>query len=74
MSGTLIALYRLPITTAQRVGHARAVVDRNKRLYLNGSRVEKVEPSGAFSILTAADGAVYYVKSTDYEQLTNKTS
>jgi hypothetical protein len=69
MSGTQIALYRLPIATANRVGHARAVVDRNRRLYLNGSRVEQVESSGPFSILTAADGKSYYVKTVDYHKL-----
>jgi hypothetical protein len=72
MSRLEIALYRLPIPTASRIGHARVVLDRNGKVYINGSRVEEQHESGPFLILTAGDGQTYYVKTADYVGLRKK--
>lgn len=69
MSGVQVPIYRLPTPRAVCVGHVRVVVDRNNRRYVNGSKVETAATSGAFQVLTLANGEVYYVKTNEYERL-----
>jgi hypothetical protein len=64
-----LAIYRLPIATATRVGHLRVVIDRNRQVYLAGSKVVSAAPSGEFLVLTLANEQVYYVKARDYHDL-----
>jgi hypothetical protein len=69
VSGTLLAIYRLPIATAAEIGHVRVVADRHNGRYINGSKVLSTRPSGAFLVVTLANDAVYYVKAQDYAQV-----
>jgi hypothetical protein len=67
MSKTL-SIYRLPIPRAARIGAVRVVIDRNQKVYVDGSRVEATAPSGEFLILTLANEQMYYVKADEYAQ------
>ena len=69
MSNLTIAFYRLPIATATQIGRLRVVIDRNKQVYVDGSKVLSANPSGDFLILTLANDKVYYVKAADYRTL-----
>lgn len=69
MSGTTIAIYRLPIVRAAQIGHIRVVTDRHSGVYLDGSKVVTATPTGDFLVLTLADERVYYVKAHDYQQI-----
>ena len=65
MSGQPLAIYRLPVANAARVGTVRVVRDRNGRYYTNGSKVDATEEIGEFTGLTAADGRTYYVRTAE---------
>lgn len=69
MANGSIAVYRLPTNPAHRIGQARWVTDRNKRVYIDESRVETADPSGDFTILTLATGRSLFVKTEDYVKL-----
>jgi hypothetical protein len=70
MSGKTLAIYRLPIAKAPRVGQVRVVRDRNQQLYIAGSKVmTAVASTSDFLILTLANGQTYYVKAQEYAQL-----
>lgn len=69
MGSLTIAIYRLPVLKAAQIGQARVVIDRNQQVYLAGSRVVSIVPSGDFLIVTLANEEIYYVRSRDYEQL-----
>jgi hypothetical protein len=68
MSLTL-AHYRLPIASAPLIGHLRVVIDRNGKIYLDGSRIRDTAPSGEFLVITLQNEQVYYVKSSEYASL-----
>lgn len=70
MSRTSLSIYRLPIAPGARVGSVRVVIDRNQKVYVNGSKVVAAVTSGDFLILTLANDSKYYVKSSEYERLT----
>lgn len=69
MSATSIAIYRLPIPKAAAIGHVRIVIDRNRRGYINESRIVGAAQSGDFIILTLANDESFYVKSGDFAKL-----
>lgn len=69
MSGTTIAIFRLPTARATEVGHVRVVRDRHGGMYVEGSKVVDAAPSGDFLLLTLASGQVYFVKASDYTHL-----
>src|SRR5262245_9024572 len=64
MSGRQIAIYRLPIPTATRVGHVRVVTDRSGRHYIDESRVVEAISSGIHTTLKLANGRSYHVLTT----------
>ena len=66
MSKQSLSIYRLPTARAARIGAVRVVLDRNQQVYIAGSRVTAVSPSGDFLILTLANDQVYYVKADEY--------
>jgi hypothetical protein len=66
MSKLSLSIYRLPTARAARIGAVRVVLDRNQQVYVAGSRVAAVAPSGDFLILTLANDEVYYVKAEEY--------
>jgi hypothetical protein len=68
MSKRSLSIYRLPTARAARIGAVRIVLDRNQQVYVAGSRVASVAPSGDFLILTLANDQVYYVKADEYAQ------
>jgi hypothetical protein len=68
MSKQSLSIYRLPIPRAARIGAVRVVIDRNQQVYVAGSRVAAMAPSGDFLILTLANDQTYYVKAVDYAQ------
>ena len=68
MSKASVSIYRLPTPRAARIGAVRIVLDRNRQVYVAGSRVEASAPSGDFLILTLANEQVYYVKAAEYAQ------
>jgi hypothetical protein len=68
MSKLSLSIYRLPTPRAARIGAVRVVLDRNQQVYVAGSRVESVAPSGEFLILTLANDEMYYVKADEYAQ------
>jgi hypothetical protein len=70
MSGKTLAIYRLPTAKATRVGQVRVVRDRNRQLYIEGSKVitATAAPSD-FLVLTLANEKKYYVKMQEYAQL-----
>ena len=39
MSNSTLAFYRLPISTATQIGRVRVVIDRNRQVYVAGSKV-----------------------------------
>ena len=63
-----LSIYRLPTSRAARIGALRVVIDRNGQVYLAGSRVASIAPSGDFLILTLANDQIYYVKADEYAQ------
>jgi hypothetical protein len=63
-----LSIYRLPGPRAARIGAVRVVLDRNGQVYVAGSRVAAIAPSGDFLILTLANEHVYYVKAADYAE------
>jgi hypothetical protein len=69
MTNATIPFYRLPITTATQIGRVRIVVDRNKQVYIAGSKVVSADPSADFLILTLANDQVYYVKARAYQEV-----
>lgn len=70
MSSMTLAIYRLPIAKAARVGQVRVVRDRNQQLYIAGSKVITAAAAASdFLILTLANGQTYYVKAQEYAQL-----
>jgi hypothetical protein len=69
MSASTLAFYRLPILTATQIGRVRVVIDRNRQVYVAGSKVVSATASGDFLILTLANDQVYYVKARDYQAL-----
>jgi hypothetical protein len=69
MSSSTLAFYRLPISTSTQIGRVRVVIDRNRQVYVGGSKVVSANPSGDFLILTLANDQVYYVKARDYQAL-----
>lgn len=66
MSKISLSIYRLPTARAARIGAVRIVLDRNRQVYVAGSRVATATPSGDFLILTLANDQVYYVKADEY--------
>ena len=66
MSKQSLSIYRLPTARSARIGAVRVVLDRNQQVYIAGSRVVAVAPSGDFLILTLANDQVYYVKADEY--------
>jgi hypothetical protein len=70
MSGTMIAIYRVPTPRAARVGQVRVIKDRNNRLYVEGSKISNTNEIGDYTALNLADGRVYYVRTDDFQQLT----
>jgi hypothetical protein len=66
MSKQSLSIYRLPTPRAARIGAVRVVIDRNGQIYVAGSRVESMVPSGDFLILTLANEQTYYVKAAEY--------
>lgn len=72
MRGVELAIYRLPIPTANRVGQVRVITDRNGVHYVDGSRLASATPSGDFMILETERGESVYVKASDYAQLARR--
>lgn len=69
MGKMTLAIYRLPTLKAAQIGHVRVVIDRNRQVYLAGSRVVAATPSGDFLIVTLANDQVYYVRARDYAEV-----
>jgi hypothetical protein len=69
MSGSQIAIYRLPIPTATQIGHVRVVTDRNRQHYVEGSRVTEVVAAGIHTTLKLANGRAFHVLTKDYRRL-----
>ncbi|HNP87859.1 MAG: hypothetical protein JST60_07970 [Chloroflexi bacterium SZAS-1] len=67
MSGKLISFYRLPTTSAVRLGQIRIVRDRNGVYYADGSKVVETTITGGHSVLTLADGRNFYVLTRELE-------
>lgn len=65
---TQVPFYRLPLNPKQRIGEVGIIQDRNGKLYVDGSLVEQLEPSGDFLAMTLADGRSYYVISSELDK------
>jgi hypothetical protein len=61
MSGSMIAIYRVPLPRAAQVGRIRVVKDRKQRYYVDGTPVSSSATTGEYTVLECADGATYYV-------------
>ncbi len=69
MANQQLAIYRLPIPNAARVGRVRVVTDRNGKHYVDGSPVVEAAESGVHTTLKLADGRSFFVLTTDYRKL-----
>lgn len=72
MSGSVLAIYRLPIAKSAQIGTVRVVLDRHQQVYIEGSKVVAAVPSTDFLVVTLANEQVYYVKAADYQALQTK--
>jgi hypothetical protein len=69
MSSKTLATYRLPISSATKIGSLRIVTDRNKVHYADGSKIVSTVEQGVHTIITLADGRMFYVLTKEYQRL-----
>ena len=69
MSGTMLAIYRLPTASATKIGSVRIVKDRNGKVYADGNKVVSATVTGAHTVLELADGRNFYVLTSDLQRV-----
>ena len=69
MSGTMLAIYRLPTASATKIGSLRIVKDRNGKVYADGNKVVSATVTGAHTVLELADGRNFYVLTSDLQRV-----